>query len=616
MQGFLQDAKPVTDNLNQPAQQGGFLSDARPVNQEAVQAGQSSGFLSNATPVGQQANNLSSLPQDVREEIKVLDEKIKRSEKFDQTTGGRILGGVNKALSVTDFSSKGSITDQLKARRDRLIDQGTRGLSKAERVAEEAKGSVAEGIERGARFAQFAINPSAKLRGARTALNVGRQIAEQGLKQGASIQAGRFVEELAKGESLEQSSRQAVKSGVSGAAVAMALPLIGGAARNLGREGVSFLSQKLAPISRFVKNALTETASVISSVPKRAFQTALRKELSGESIFKGKFDSLKVFSSIGKKTQRAINWALSEKGQDVGNVKEIARKSGLKINTTPVSELADFEIAKSSAGKLTSLEPTAKVDGGTLFSVSKDKLSSLEPTDLKIIRDFKKMLNKQDLKIDQAMVIKDKINNRITFDGQTVAKPSKNAKRILKRMAAQLDELITDGVEGFPALKEANEKFSQISKIRDRLLTRLKDENVERSVKRIYKESTFIQDLFTELDEVVPDSHKFMDELDIAIARDAFDQIVPGLGSGDGLKSIASTAFRGLAVAAAGSQAGPAGMAAAGAALSPAIGGQATVRGVGALNRAAQGIGRGAQSLGGLSVPARQGLAFQASREE
>ena len=72
--------------------------------------------------------------------------------------------------------------------------------------------------------------------------------------------------------------------------------------------------------------------------------------------------------------------------------------------------------------------------------------------------------------------------------------------------------------------------------LRNKLISRLKDQNVEKTIKTLFNENTS-QDLlnnFLELDELAPRNLKFIDELKDEVTRKAFSQLFPGRGGGSG----------------------------------------------------------------------------------
>lgn len=123
------------------------------------------------------------------------------------------------------------------------------------------------------------------------------------------------------------------------------------------------------------------------------------------------------------------------------------------------------------------------------------------------------------------------LDNELTYDPQRVKKTSGVGEKILKDIRGEIKTTLETE---HPELAEINARYSQIANIKDRLLTKLKDENVARNLKNISTKDETTQSLFRELDALAPDKYKFMDELDDEITREAFSKLFPGKGGGSG----------------------------------------------------------------------------------
>ena len=421
------------------------------------------------------------------------------------------------------------------------------------------------------RFAPFVIPIG---RGVKVASKLASPIAKMATKAGtqatqaAGINAGsRFAEELSKGESVDKSIKDATDAGVGAGAVFLALPVVGG--------GVKKLAEKIAP---FTKKAVSSIEEILTSVPRDDVYFALNEELSGRSIFKGAFDSKRAFSVIGKRVQKSINHLNKEAGKEVGIQRTLLKNTNVKLNTNSIIKNIDNMIEEKSF----------------------QGVSSLAKKDIKIINQFKKELESDSLvHVAKLHVIKNKINNSLSknaFDKQTVGAISSEGEGIIKKTASEINEYISNSVDSY---KKANEKFSKVRTIRDRLKNKLKDENVERNIKNLYKKDTFTQGLFEELDELSPKGLKFQSKLKRAVVRDMYQEIASGKGGGSGSSQGILNLMRGGFIAGAYSAGGGAGTLAAAALVSPSIGGKATVKALGAAPR----MGRALGSVSRLAIP-------------
>lgn len=397
-------------------------------------------------------------------------------------------------------------------------------------------------------------------------LKIGSKVARAGYQ--AAQQAGvnlmaRFAEEEAKGEDIETSIQKAKESGVGAGAITLGLAGTG--------KGASYIANKIAP---FTKKSVSAIQQGLTSIPKDRVEYAVNKELAGESIFKGSFDPARTFHSIGKRVQKAINYLDKESGKAVGKEKELLKKTNIKLNTNPIIDKIDNMVNEKSFQGVT----------------------SLDNKDIKLINQFKEQLKSNDLvHVGKLNVIKNKINNSLSktaYDPQTVRKMSSEGEGILKETAKEINKYISESV---PSYAQANQKFSKIRTIRDRVKTKLKDENVARNVKNIYNKDEFTQQLFFEIDELAPKGMKFQEKLRKAVVRNDYEQIAPGRGGGSGGGQGLLNLIRGGIVGGSVMSGSVPGALAIGAAVSPALGGKATVKALGAVPRIGRRLGRYSQ---------------------
>ena len=507
-------------------------------------------------------------------QVNAFDKRIAQSQEFDKTglgktlnIAGKVISAPARALGITDSES---YTERLQREKQTLIDQESRGLSSRQRLKEDLIEGGKEVIEGASRFAAFALPVG---RGAKLAKLGKAKLGKAGevvgkyasqASQAMGINAGsRFVEELAKGENIETSIQKAKESGVGAGAITLGLAGTG--------KGISYLANKLAP---FTKKSVSAIQQGLTSIPKDRVEYAVNEELAGRSIFKGSFDPTRTFQSIGKRVQKAINYLDKEAGKAVGKEKELLKKTNIKLNTNPIIDKIDNMVNEKSFQGVT----------------------SLDNKDIKLINQFKEQLKSNDLvHVGKLNVIKNKINNSLSktaYDPQTVRKMSSEGEGILKETAKEINEYISEAV---PSYAQANQKFSKIRTIRDRVKTKLKDENVARNVKNIYNKDEFTQQLFFEIDELAPKGMKFQEKLRKAVVRNDYEQIAPGRGGGSGGGQGLLNLIRGGIVGGSVMSGSVPGALAMGAAVSPALGGKATVKALGAVPRIGRGLGRYSQ---------------------
>jgi hypothetical protein len=454
-------------------------------------------------------------PQKEPQDIQKLRELLDQSQSFDRTTAGTVLNAINKTMGALIPGEDLTTTERFQRDLDRRLDQQKRDVGKVGQVLENIRDDAKDTLAKTATFIPFAI-PAAKGVGVVKALQKANPVFKNAkvasavktligsASVGGTVGGSRFVEELASDEDLDTSTERALNAGVSAGAVGLGLPLVSG--------GIKYLANKLAPVTKKSAGFISE---VLSSVPQKAYKRALDKELAGKSIFKGKYDE-KVFEKLGKKAQTAINSINKEAGKAVGAEKAALRNANIKISTQRVINKLDDMVAEKQFGGET----------------------SLKKSDLKLIETFKKKLLQDGAEMQAAKlnVIKNQINNELpksAFDQQTVAKISSEGQGILKRLAQDINDDIAQSV---PDFSKVNQKFSKVRGLRDRLQSKMKDENVARNLRNLYnknKDGT-TQQLFEELDELAPANLKFIEELQDNVARAPFEEIFPGLGGGSG----------------------------------------------------------------------------------
>ncbi len=140
------------------------------------------------------------------------------------------------------------------------------------------------------------------------------------------------------------------------------------------------------------------------------------------------------------------------------------------------------------------------------------------------------------------------MQNLAKYDPQTVSKIGSEGQGILKAVSSQISDSVNKAV---PELGEANIKFSKLATLRDKLKTQLKDENVGTNIKNLLsgaERKEYYKGLFKELDDVVPEKLKFLEDTQDTVVREAFEQLFPGRGGGSGGAQGFANIMRGAGV--------------------------------------------------------------------
>lgn len=531
------------------------------------------------------------LPQDPTDQespqVQKLQSQIGEAQEFEKTTFGKILGGIGKALPGDDTKT----SEILQGKLDRRIAQEEKKLGKSAILLENLGDDVKEVAVETAKFLPWVVAPAkgvSLVSGLQKLSPVFKNAAIAGAikksvtaaSTGAVVGGARFVEELAKGEDIEQSIQSAARAGVSSGAIVLGLGAAGATAKS-----VATLAKKITP---FTKKTTAQVGELLNSIPADDFTHALDQELAGKSILKGPFDSKRSFDAIGKRVQKAVNFLDKQAGKEVGAEKAALRGNTTKTTTEGVLRQLDDMVAEKTTGVESTLEPRdLKIINNfrkKLVTAVKGTPGKTDPVTLKVTDAAPGGEKPRELLVGELNNIKTQIQNALpesAFDAQTVSKISREGQGILKKLTGVIKEEVGTKV---PKLAEVNQRFSKIRNLRERVATKLKDENVARNVKNLYNKDTFTQDLFKEIDELAPKGLKFQSRLRNAVVRDVFDQIAPGRGGGSGgAQGFMNNIVRGGVVAGSTAALGPVGGVAAAALVSPAVGGKGIVKGAGKL---------------------------------
>lgn len=230
-----------------------------------------------------------------------------------------------------------------------------------------------------------------------------------------------------------------------------------------GDIGITALTGGLPPaFGKFASRAITNTpmvrpaiAKILSGIPQKASEIAIKAEKAGENIFKKDVD----YEKLALKMQNSLKKLKSEAGVAVADAKESLKNIKVgnktpKFETNDISDYINNEISKTTAPNLG---------------------SSLDPIDLNKINEFNEYLSK--LKNgkatpEQLLNLKSKLHNLIdSYSIAEVPKPDTNGQRILKGAADVIKNKLDDIADNFGdiKLKESNQKYHEISKLQEEL---------------------------------------------------------------------------------------------------------------------------------------------------
>lgn len=480
-----------------------FLDDAVLVNNKT----DSSNFLEGAQVVSSPSNDQSS--NTVGSQITPLqqsEQKLQKIQQFDENHP--VLGAISGMLDKLPLSD--SFEQMAQREVDRRKNQG--GMSNIERNVDDLKQEAKDTLIRTAKFIPFAVSSiggqkvaeklgklSPKILGnPKVASTIGNLLDQVGINSGAH-----FIEKMSSEGDPDKAIQAAKDAGVSAGAISLALPFVEG--------GIGKLAEKISPI---VKQSVAHVAEALSSIPADHYEHALNKVIAGEDFFAKKFDK-SSFEKIGDKAQQAVNFIRTKAGEATKVERDVLKSIDQKVDVGNIaSQLKDLVKEK-----------------GFVNPRSGELSTSLMPTDVKKINEISKRLeNKDGLYPGELYVLKKKINNFLpknVFDTQTVSQLSSEGEGVLKKVAESINEKLKEISTPYA---EANASYSQISDIAKRLKSKLKDENIAKSLRTLSQKDETTQSLFQELDDLAPKNLKFMDQLKDEKVRESFDKLLPSGG--------------------------------------------------------------------------------------
>lgn len=279
----------------------------------------------------------------------------------------------------------------------------------------------------------------------------------------------------------------------------------------------------LAPIAKAANKGIGFVGEILSSVPTEFIEKAIKREVAGDSLFKGK---KKSFNELGIRAQKAMNHVFREAGKEVGEEKKALINKKVLIGVDDFIKSIDDKIAEKTMDEISTLD---KKDIKTLTNFK----NALKGGVKKPILDEKGKVIGREIQMDAAKLnlLKKKMQNQAKFSLETVSKASDEAKGILKSVSGEIADKVNTKI---PELGAVNKRFSKLADLKSRLATDLKDKSVARNVRNLVNKDEFTKNLFKELDEAAPDHLKFFNDIEDTFVRQAFDQIFPGRGGGSG----------------------------------------------------------------------------------
>lgn len=309
----------------------------------------------------------------------------------------------------------------------------------------------------------------------------------------------------------------------------------------------------------------------LTSVPSEMSERALQKELAGNSIFKGKFDSKNLNEAYNEAGQRAI--------AGMKNAEYLANKQiGDALNSLPANSINAPQLITNITKDIDQLSRGGRINPA-LAEKGDDILQVLD-----------ELGNKGNKTVDFHH-IKDNLQTKLR---NQYGKESGTGINALKGVSAKIRQALN---EASPEYAQANANREALYDIKDSLggmnkktiASKLRNVEGDANVRAGYSQAA------EELENLVTPEYKFLDEVKDLRAREALEQWFPGQGGGFGSKegagNVARNAF-GLSVFPTAATLHNPLLLLGAAAVSPKFGAKASIQNLGRLNNTAESLQR------------------------
>ena len=351
---------------------------------------------------------------------------------------------------------------------------------------------------------------------------------------------------------------QALEGAAAGTGVAGVINMLPGAGR--------YISKGLAN-PNFQRN-FGKLEELLTSVPSEMSERALQKELTGNSIFKGKFDTRNINEAYNEAGQRAI--------AGMKNAEYQANKQiGNALNSLPADSINAPQLLVDITKDIDSLSRGGRIN------------PALEEKGDDILNVLSELGNKNNKTVDFHH-IKDNLQTKLK---NQYGKESGTGINALKGISAKVRQVLNDVS---PEYAQANANREMLHDIKDSLggmnkktiASKLRNVEGDANVRAGYSQAA------EELEKLVAPEYKFLDEVKDLRAREALEQWFPGqgggFGSGQGAGNLVRNAFGLGSVPTAAITLQNPWLLLGTTAISPKLGAKAAIQNLGRLNKASE----------------------------
>jgi hypothetical protein len=307
-----------------------------------------------------------------------------------------------------------------------------------------------------------------------------------GLAGQAAITGGsRVIGGLAEGEGVPQ----ALKSGAIAA----------------GTESAIGKGLKLAkPVAKALEKPAKETAAFVGNILSSVPRESIEKALSNPKILKTK----DTYNQLGKKAKEGLQKLLKESGTRKKQETRILKQSEKQFDLSTFVN-RQKQLLEKKAGQQSVYTPQEKVDINEILDNVKRERS---PEGLREIMD----------QIDNT--------SQLYKDPATVSKRTTKGDKKLKEISNKIRSQLKAEVKGVSELREQTKEVLEIKEILGNKLKKTSDA----SLLLKNKQNEVTQEALQKLDDLLPESNKFLNKAENIKIKEQFSKIFPGQGGGSG----------------------------------------------------------------------------------
>jgi len=262
---------------------------------------------------------------------------------------------------------------------------------------------------------------------------------------------------------------------------------------------------KLAkPVAKALEKPAKETASFVANILSSVPRESIEKALSNPKILKTK----DTYNELGKKAKKGLQKLLKETGTRKRQETRILKQSEKQFDLSTFVN-RQKQLLEKKAGQQSVYTPQEKVDINEILDNIK---LERRPEGLRQIMD----------QIDST--------SQLYKDPLTKTKRTSKGDQKLKEISNKIRSKLKTEVEGVSELREQTKEVLEIKEILGKKLAKNKD--ASKLLKRQQDDVT--QEALQKLDDLLPESDKFLNKAENIKIKEQFSKLYPGQGGGSG----------------------------------------------------------------------------------